>query len=155
MSDYPGNDSATFAERDSVSIAFPFEFIVYGTPVSLQNATTKSKERWKELVKASSRDYLPEGHFAAQGAIAVTLYYFPDAPMQGDVDNIVKLTIDAMANDLFGDDRLVERVVVQKFEPQRVFPITDPSPILFECMSGDNKPALYIRLSDNPFEDFR
>ena len=61
--------------------------------------------------------------------------------MQGDVDNIVKL-VRALVRHIYLDDRQVERVVVQKFEPeQRV-----------SALGGD-RPMLYVRISDDPFEE--
>ena len=50
------------------------------------------------------------------------------------------------------DDRQVHRVLVQKFEPGNVFGFEAPSPILQDAL-GTAKPVLYVRLSDDPFED--
>jgi crossover junction endodeoxyribonuclease RusA len=72
--------------------------------------------------------------------------------MEGDIDNIVKLVLDAMSHHIYMDDAQVERVVVQKFEPGRVFGFSSPSEVLASAMFA-TKPVLYIRLSDNPFED--
>lgn len=57
---------------------------------------------------------LPEGHFASEAPISVILYYFPSAPMLGDIDNIVKPILDAMCRHIYLDDRQVERLVIQK-----------------------------------------
>jgi hypothetical protein len=74
--------------------------------------------------------------------------------MQGDIDNIVKPILDAMERHIYLDDRQVERVVVQKFEPGSVYQFALPSVVLDMALSHD-KPVLYIRLSDDPFEDLR
>jgi hypothetical protein len=74
--------------------------------------------------------------------------------MQGDIDNIVKPILDAMERHIYLDDRQVERVVVQKFEPGSVYQFASPSVALDMALSHD-KPVLYIRLSDDPFEDLR
>ena len=50
------------------------------------------------------------------------------------------------------DDRQVHRVLVQKFEPGSVFGFRQPSPMLGNALEQP-KPALYVRLSDDPFED--
>ena len=136
----------------SLEPEFPFEFIVSGTPVSFQRDNTKAKREWKELVKASSAAKLPAMHFATDQKLAITLYYYPEDRMTGDIDNIVKLTLDAMCQQIYVDDEQVERVVVQKFERDRIFVFRDPSPTLAECMLG-KKPALYIRVSTNPHEE--
>lgn len=133
---------------------FPFEFIVPGTPVSFQRSNSRAKQEWKELVRSSSAAHLPEMHFATRERLAITLFYYPEDQMVGDVDNIVKLTLDAMCQHLYIDDDQVERLVVQKFERDRIFSFSDPSETLAACMLGE-KPALYIRVSTDPYEELR
>jgi crossover junction endodeoxyribonuclease RusA len=72
--------------------------------------------------------------------------------MQGDIDNIVKPILDAMCNHIYLDDHQVERLLIQKFEPENLFLFSSPSSTLANALSR-TKPALYIRLSDNPVED--
>jgi hypothetical protein len=135
-----------------LEIAFPIEFVVDGTPVSSQAKSPEARKEWKDRVKAASRTTLPEGHWASKDRIAVTLFYFPAEPRQGDVDNIVKLVLDALCKHVYIDDAQVERVVVQKFEPGNVFPFSSPSSGL-EMALRRAKPVLYVRLSNDPFED--
>jgi crossover junction endodeoxyribonuclease RusA len=135
----------------SIEIQFPLEFIVRGTPVSLQAARAKSKEAWKQRVKQASYDALPEAHLATETPISVTLFYFPATQMQGDIDNIVKPILDALSQHIYNDDRQVERVWVQKFEPGRIFQFAQPSAVLLEALSGE-KPLLFVRLGDDPAE---
>ena len=130
---------------------FPIEFLVEGTPVSLQAARAESRAEWKERVRAASRKVLSEGHWATTGRIATTLFYFPDGPMEGDVDNIVKLILDALGRHIYMDDSQVERIVAQRFEPGNVFVFSAPTPTL-AALAGP-KPVLYVRVSDDPFED--
>jgi hypothetical protein len=85
--------------------------------------------------------------------MAVTLYYFPSTPMQGDIDNIVKPILDAMCRHIYLDDHQVERLLVQKFEPGRVPSFASLTTTLLAAVEHP-KPLLYIRLSDNPLEDF-
>jgi crossover junction endodeoxyribonuclease RusA len=82
----------------------------------------------------------------------VTLFYFPAEPRGGDVDNIVKLVLDALGKHIYIDDSQVERVLVQKFEPGNVFPFSSPRRGLEAALSRV-KPVLYVRLSNDPFED--
>jgi crossover junction endodeoxyribonuclease RusA len=131
---------------------FPIEFLVEGTPVSLQTKRPAAKAEWQARVKNASRTVLPDGHWATQGRVAATLFYFPDAEMQGDIDNIVKPILDALGQHIYVDDSQVERVVVQKFEPGSVFPFTAPSSTLEDALSRP-KPLLYVRLSNDPFEE--
>ena len=72
--------------------------------------------------------------------------------MQGDLDNIIKLVLDALARHIYVDDSQVERIVVQKFEPGNVFAFAAPSATLDEAMKCP-KPVLYVRVSTDPTED--
>jgi len=137
-----------------LEIAFPIEFVVDGTPVSSQAKRPEARNEWKERVKAASLTTLPEGHWASAERIAVTLFYFPAEPGGGDVDNIVKLVLDALCKHVYMDDAQVERVLVQKFEPGNVFPFSSPSSGLEKALSRAT-PVLYVRLSNDPFEDLK
>ena len=100
-----------------LEIRFPLEFLVSGVPVSLQADRTATKQEWKERVRSASSAVLPKPHFASLGRMAVTIYNFPAEPMRGDLDNIVKLILDALCRHVYVDDRQVERIVVQKIRP--------------------------------------
>jgi crossover junction endodeoxyribonuclease RusA len=135
-----------------MEIEFPIEFLVLGTPVSAQSQNPASRAAWKDRVLNAAQNVVPQPHFASQERLAATLYYFPDGPRQGDVDNMVKLTLDALWPHIYLDDSQIERVVVQKFEPGNVFRFSNPSATLLYAITG-TKPVLYVRLSDKPFED--
>jgi crossover junction endodeoxyribonuclease RusA len=134
-----------------MEIVFPIEFLVHGTPVSLQAKRAESRTEWKERVKSASSTTIPDPHFASDGPISVTLYYLPDEPMQGDLDNIVKPILDALSRHIYLDDRQVERIVVQKFEPGSQYQFNEPGQALVKALEGD-KPVLYIRISNDPTE---
>jgi hypothetical protein len=138
----------------SVEIAFPLEFIVSGTPVSLQAKRPASRVAWRERVKQASSGALPENHFSTFGPVSVTMFYFPNTAMQGDLDNIVKPVLDALCRHVYNDDHQVERVWVQKFEPEKVFPFSNPSQRLAAAIEGP-KPLLFIRVTDDPSEGLR
>jgi hypothetical protein len=137
-----------------MEIAFPIEFLVHGTPVSSQAKNAVAREDWKARVKDASSQALPQPHFASDQRMAVTLYYLPEGRMPGDVDNIVKLVLDALCAHIYLDDGQVERVVVQKFEPGNVFSFSNASAAVVDAINGP-KPVLYVRVSNDPFEELR
>jgi crossover junction endodeoxyribonuclease RusA len=92
----------------SVEIEFPFEFLVEGTAVSTQRKRRGSLRQWQTRIIEASRRVLPQGHFASEAPISVTLYHFPFVPMPGDIDNIVKPILDAMCRHIYFDDHQVE-----------------------------------------------
>ena len=71
-----------------------------------------------------------------------------------DIDNIVKPILDAMTHFIYVDDSQVDRVVVQKFEPDSIFIFSDPSPVLVDALAVAGS-AVYIRVSDDPHEELR
>ena len=136
----------------SLELAFPLEFVVDGTAVSLQRKRRASLWQWQARIREASRIVLPTDYFASADPLAVTLYYFPAATMQGDLDNIVKPILDSLSNYIYIDDHQIQRVLVQKFEPDNVFTFSSPSATLADALTRP-KPTLYVRLSDDPFED--
>ena len=137
-----------------MEIQFPIEFLVYGTPVSAQAKEAASRNGWKARVREASLVAIPQPHFVSNKGLAVTMYYFPDEAMEGDVDNIVKLVLDALCRHIYLDDKQVERVVVQKFEPGSVTSFSNLSGVLADALTGQ-KPVLYIRISSEPNEDLK
>ena len=129
----------------SVEIVFPLEFIVLGVPVSFRAKLAASIEAWKERVRAAARPYLPEGHWATEGPVQITIFYFPDAEIRGDLDNILKPILDALSKFVYLDDGQVERIVVQKFEPARIGAFLDPSAKLAEAALTAG-PRVYVKV---------
>lgn len=84
--------------------------------------------------------------------MSVTLFYLPNEPMEGDIDNIVKPILDALGKHVYRDDSQVERIVVQKFEPPNVFNFEQPTETFLAAIEG-MKPVLYIRVSNDPEEE--
>lgn len=129
----------------------PFEFLVEGTAVSLQSSPD-GKAAWKEKVEAAARAALPSGNWLLEGPLSITIYVFPSGDLPGDIDNLVKPILDAMIHCVYFDDSGIERVVVQKFEPTRIFEFRDPSTALQSALDHLG-PIVYIRISDDPHEE--
>lgn len=72
--------------------------------------------------------------------------------MAGDIDNIIKLTLDALRPHVMLDDGLVDRLVVQRFEQSSTdFSFANPSEALVQALAMD-QPVLHIRLADVSLE---
>src|SRR5581483_304536 len=134
--------------QEDVEIKFPVEFKIEATPLSLQ-AKSRSKEQWKQQVREASKVAVGQSTWATSSPVFVTIYYFPDGRMQGDVDNIVKNILDGMKTCVYLDDRQVQRVLVQKFESEAgVFAFDNPTPALSEA--ADTEPTVvYIRVDND------
>lgn len=64
--------------------------------------------------------------------------------MQGDVDNIVKLVVDTLSAHIYIDDKEVERVVVQKFEPGNVFNCSNPTTAVVNAITGPKPVLMFV-----------
>jgi crossover junction endodeoxyribonuclease RusA len=116
-----------------ISLPFPIEFVIRDTPRSHQSPNMKRKELWKQkVVEAASAHVktLRDFFFIDRRALAATIFYFPPGVMEEDIDNIVKLIVDGMVTVLYPDDQMLERIVVQKFEPGIEAVFRSPTPTL-------------------------
>lgn len=138
--------------EDDLEIEFPLELLVHGTPVSLQAKLPASREEWKERVRAAARNVLPRFHFTSEERMSVTLFYFPNGDMEGDLDNIIKPILDALCALVYVDDSQVDRVVAQRFDSRNVFTFSRPTNELIDALTG-TRPVLYVRVSNRPFEE--
>lgn len=129
----------------SLEPSLPFEFIVQGVARSLQNKGRRSLDDWKTLVRRAYSVRLEEGHWAVDGPLAVTLFYFPIGVMEGDLDNIVKPILDTMVGGIYLNDRQIERLLVRKFEPHRMLTFGNPTETLLSAAEAD-RPVLYVRV---------
>jgi crossover junction endodeoxyribonuclease RusA len=130
----------------------PIEFNVIGTPVSSQSQNATAKQQWKTKVLEAARSVIENGSWAInEPKLSVTLFYFPDSIMVGDVDNIVKLTVDALWPHIIQDDNIVDRVVVQRFNPSSDYGFSSPTERLISAMAVAD-PVLYIRIAEVPIQ---
>jgi crossover junction endodeoxyribonuclease RusA len=130
-----------------MEITFPLEILVPGTPVSQQSRLRKNVEAWKRLVQEACRPDLPEGAWASTAPVAVTLYYLPASPMQGDLDNIIKPILDALSQYVILDDSQVERLVVQRFAADRPPALVQPTERLRQAWESE-RPVLFVRITE-------
>ncbi|MBQ1497876.1 MAG: RusA family crossover junction endodeoxyribonuclease [Sphingomonas sp.] len=127
---------------------YPLEVIIQATPKSLQ---AKHLAAWKERVAQAGlarRQETCELPFLDERKLAATIFYFPSDPMVGDVDNIVKPILDSLKGVAYLDDQVIERVTVQKFEPDGGWEFLNPSDRLTAALDME-PPVVYIRIGDD------
>ncbi|WP_076395210.1 RusA family crossover junction endodeoxyribonuclease [Rhizobium sp. RU33A] len=135
---------------------FPFDFFIAATPVSLQGRAG-SVARWKAAVAQAAQARISERDlqtYLVSSPLAITIYYFPTAPMVGDIDNIIKPIMDALIGVAYIDDQMVEMVTVQKFEPEVGWEITSRSEQLVLALDRINAseaptPVVYVHIADD------
>jgi crossover junction endodeoxyribonuclease RusA len=129
---------------------YPLEIFIERVPVSLQ-ASSKSQKRWMGEVAQAARERQRETYelgFLDNRPLAATIYYFPNAPMEGDIDNIIKPIMDGLKGVAYLDDKVVERVIVQKFEPEGGWEFSAPSDQLAAALDA-SPPVVYVRVDDD------
>jgi Holliday junction resolvase RusA-like endonuclease len=134
-----------------ISLPFPVEFVIRDTPRSHQSPNSKGKELWKRKVCDVADAHvktLRDFFFIDHRPLAATIFYFPPARMDGDVDNIVKLIVDGMVSAIYPNDRVLERIIVQKFEPEVEAIFQSLTPTLEQAVETD-PPVIYIRIDDD------
>ncbi|MBK1624358.1 RusA family crossover junction endodeoxyribonuclease [Afifella marina] len=130
---------------------YPIEVVLRGTPISLQSKSSAHREAWKQRVRdatLSRREQVYQAALLDDRPLAVTIYYFPSDPMEGDIDNIVKPIVDAMKGVSYLDDRSVERIAAQKFEPEEDWQCVAPTEQLAFALDME-PPVIYIRVEDD------
>ena len=144
----PWNSEDVSTERSKVKVLepeLPLELIIRGYPVSHQTKRKNALERWKENVHEQARDQMGEMHFALERLLIATVYIFPRAPLEPDLDNATKPVLDGLSKCVYMDDKLIERLTIQRFEPGRAIAINDDAPRLEEAITS-SEPIIYIRL---------
>ena len=53
---------------------------------------------------------------------------------------------------VYSDDEQVERLVVQKFEPDKVYPFRNSTPVLDAALDAE-KPIVYVKVTDDVHEE--
>lgn len=130
---------------------YPFEVIVSGTPLSLQAKSRVNLMAWKDEVRARALERRLELHdqaFLDEVPIAATILYFAAAPVDGDIDNIVKPILDALNAVAYLDDGQIECVKVQKLVRGEDWNVEVSSATLAEAVERSQAatPAVYIRI---------
>lgn len=132
------------------NIPYPVELVIEGTPISLQGSP-ESKARWRQRVSECAKARLREmtdWYFLDDRPVSVTIFYFPEAKMAGDIDNLVKNILDGLKSVVYPNDDVVERVVAQKFEPDVLLSFTVGSEQLGRALDAP-RPVTYIRIDDH------
>ena len=78
--------------------------------------------------------------------MAVTIYFFPQGEMQADIDNCARPILDAMGRFMYKDDKQVDRIVVQKFEPERPLQLAEEPTELLATAIAAQDPAVYVKV---------
>ena len=128
----------------TLEVSLPFEFVVFGVPVSLQ-ASGPSREAWKSEVAEAAKRKLPEGYWATSDPLSVAIVYFSRGPSTIDTDNMVKPVLDALTRVLWLDDSQVSEVIARRTDLFVLAGLNDPPADVAAALEMD-RPFIYVRV---------
>jgi hypothetical protein len=123
----------------------PIELLIHGYPISHQTKRKSVLDDWKKSIHDQARAQMEAGHFLLQGLLTAAVYYFPQSELEPDLDNATKPVLDGLCQCIYVDDKQIERLVIQRFEPGRAIPLLEDTPRFTEAVAS-SEPIIYIRL---------
>lgn len=125
----------------------PLEFVVLGTPLSLQ-ASSQRKAAWKTTVAQAAATGIPANTHPIADEVTVEITYFFDT-VGPDIDNIIKPILDALNNVVWVDDSQVSRTTSQRKSLDASYRVRGLSAELARgFVSGGD--FVHIRITDAP-----
>lgn len=84
----------------------PWDFVVPGTPVSINSKNKALKARWKAAVASAASMVWPDGHpLLTDNDLEISITHYHDSATPLDVDNSMKLIQDALSGVIYLDDK--------------------------------------------------
>lgn len=127
----------------------PFEFIVTGSPVSLQTNNRVKLQEWKAQVRETVAEALPIGMEATSDPVQVIITHYC-ITQTSDLDNIIKPIVDSMNSLVYIDDRQVTDLTVKRRKLQELTDRTAISPLIAEALAAGQE-FIYVKI-DLPTE---
>ena len=130
-------------------MAFPFEFVIDGPPVSQQARRRELVREWRQNVRNVAERYWQNGNAPIPESIMLTVtYFFTDVQM--DVDNIPKPISDALNGLVYVDDAQITDVLCRKRDLINTeFRTENISPMLTESIVR-KMPFIHILVENAP-----
>lgn len=130
----------------------PFEFVVIGTPISLQAKNRERLQAWKNFVRQAAEKSWNANPLSVGEFVELTVVYYYDATTPLDIDNIIKPIQDALIGLIYTNDSQVTDVISRKRDLNGSFRVRGMSPILAEGFCAGEE-FLYIKVDITP--DFK
>lgn len=112
-------------KRDPIECELPFEYWVFGRPVSYRNEEEERPPgypRWRAKVKSAAAEVADDlskgrGFVLTTALVEVRVHWLSGDPTdetQPDLDNVLKPLLDALVKLVIDDDRQVHRLIAEK-----------------------------------------
>lgn len=124
-----------------------FDFVVLGTPISVQ-AAGRTKARWKKIVAKEAKAAWPGGSPLKNGSLKLTLVYYYDSAAL-DTDNMIKPIQDSLIGIAYDDDSQITDVSASKRDLNGSYRVRGMSPRLAHGFAS-NRDFVHVRIEDAP-----
>jgi len=123
---------------------FPFEFTVFGSPISLQTNNRALLQSWKAKVRQTALSHLPTDAIPTREPVIVEIvYYYKSAPL--DIDDIAKPILDALNLLVYIDKRQITDLIISK---RLLYPSSDKDKFLpaIALALTQNQPLIFVKV---------
>lgn len=126
----------------------PFEFIVTGSPVSLQTNNRNLLQTWKAQVREAPLARLPVGAspIGQPVQVIITHYYDTQPP---DIDNCIKPILDALNTIIYDDDKQITELTVKQRNINGLFRIRR-MPIILAQAFANSEEFVHVKIDVPP-----
>ena len=124
------------------------EFLIEGIPRTAQTKRARSRNEWKQRVRAAAKIALLNA--PAQGTeVSAVIVYFHTDETQLDVDGIPKLILDALKGVAYADDGPVAQIICRKTQKGAALTITNPTEVM-TAVPDTWDHFVYVRIDAGP-----
>jgi hypothetical protein len=124
----------------------PFEFVVFGTPLSAQARDRDKLKGWKDTVTTAAAACWPQGTAPFQGQVTLTVsHYYKPPKARLDNDNLSKPIQDALNKLVYTDDSLVVVTHTSRLPIDALYFLPGVSPVLLQAFSP-NLEFVHVRV---------
>ncbi|MGK7877972.1 MAG: RusA family crossover junction endodeoxyribonuclease [Xenococcaceae cyanobacterium] len=127
---------------------FPFDFIVTGSPVSLQTNNRTLLQSWKGKVRQAAVARLPVGTVPTIEPVQVIITHYYDTTSL-DIDNIAKPILDALNLLVYIDDKQITDLTVRKRDINSLFRVRRMPAVIAQAFAT-GEPFVYVKIDVPP-----
>jgi hypothetical protein len=126
----------------------PWDFVIFGVPISSQAKSSVTRNRWKEKVRFAAQEAWPAGDPPLEYKIQIDITFYHDSTRL-DVDNILKLIQDALIGIVYTDDKLLTDTHGHLRDINEAYRVRGMTPALAQGFVSD-RPFVHIRIKMPP-----
>jgi hypothetical protein len=125
----------------------PFEFVVTGSPISLQTNNRALLQSWKTKVRQAAVSRLPVGIPTIQSVQLIVIHYYTASPP--DIDNIAKPILDALNLLVYIDDKQITDLTLRKRNLRNLSKAQNLPEVIAEALAK-GEPFVYVKIDKSP-----